>query len=179
MKSLIVYSSRANSAKPLAQAVYETLPGHKDIYAVADAPDANDYDFIAVGFCLQGGKPDPIISEYLSKLSCLKRLFLFATDCTATELDHKIAMDHAKSLVPNAEAIDTPQDRKQISIKVLDKIKAKLSSQIRLTDPYDAADHYDDIDIDQIKHAVNMFYQYHSKRNKESLACLRHYFILL
>ncbi len=44
MKSLIVYSSQSGNTQKLARAVYESLTGPKEMYAVAEAPDPADYD---------------------------------------------------------------------------------------------------------------------------------------
>ena len=44
MKSLIVYSSQSGNTKKLAQAVYESLTGEKEMVAVAEAPDPAGYD---------------------------------------------------------------------------------------------------------------------------------------
>ena len=44
MKSLIVYSSQSGNTQKLAQAVYDSLTGPKEMYAVGEAPDPADYD---------------------------------------------------------------------------------------------------------------------------------------
>ena len=78
MKSLIVYSSQSGNTKKLAQAVYESLTGEKEMVAVAEAPDPAGYDLVALGFWLQAGKPDPKSAEYIGRVG-KKSLFLFAT----------------------------------------------------------------------------------------------------
>ena len=68
MKSLVVYSTQTGNTKALAYAVYESLPDDKEISFVGDAPDPGEYDFVAVGFWLMAGKPDPKAAEYLEKI---------------------------------------------------------------------------------------------------------------
>jgi len=107
MKSLIVYSSQSGNTKKLAQAVYESLTGSKEMYAVTEAPDPAGYDLVALGFWLQAGKPDPKSAEYIGKVG-KKPLFLFATHGAAAGSDHALkAMDHAKSLAPEADILGT------------------------------------------------------------------------
>ena len=67
MKSLVVYSSQSGNTKKLAEAVFEALPEGKEITPVDGAPDPKGYDFVAVGFWLKGGDPDPKSLEYLKK----------------------------------------------------------------------------------------------------------------
>ena len=107
MKSLIVYSSQSGNTKKLAQAVYESLTGSKEMYAVTEAPDPAGYDLVALGFWLQAGKPDPKSVEYIGKVG-KKPLFLFATHGAVAGSDHALkAMDHAKSLAPEADILGT------------------------------------------------------------------------
>ena len=102
MKSLIVYSSQSGNTQKLAQAVYETLTGEKEMYTVSEAPDPAGYDFVALGFWLKTGKPDPKSTEYIGKIG-KKPLFLFATHGAAAGSDHALkAMNHARSLAPGS-----------------------------------------------------------------------------
>ncbi len=87
MKSLVVYSSQTGNTRKLAEAVFEMLSGDKALYPVDEAPDPSGYGFIAVGFWLMGGKPDPKSSEYLGKVG-EKPLFLFATHGAGAGSDH-------------------------------------------------------------------------------------------
>ena len=52
MNSLIVYSSNTGNTKKLAQAVYDSLTGSKELYPITEAPDPAGYDFVALGFWL-------------------------------------------------------------------------------------------------------------------------------
>jgi flavodoxin len=67
MKSLVVYSSQSGHTKKLAEVAYDALPDGKEITPVDEAPDPAGYDFVAVGFWLKGGSPDPKSVEYLKK----------------------------------------------------------------------------------------------------------------
>ena len=59
-KSMVVYSSRSGDTKKVAEAIFDILPGKKEIYTVQEAPPAEKYDFIAMGFGVEKGRPDPV-----------------------------------------------------------------------------------------------------------------------
>jgi flavodoxin I len=121
MKALVVYSSRSSNTKKLAQARYKSLTGSKEMYAVTEAPDPAGYDFIVLGFWLQGGKPDPKSEAYIGRVG-KKSLFLLATLGAAPGSDHALkAMKHAKSLAPEAHILETYSCQGEVNLKVLEK----------------------------------------------------------
>ncbi len=152
MKSLVVYSSQTGNTKKLAEAVYGYLKGEKDIYPIADAPEPDGYDLVAVGFWLQAGKPDPKTADYLPKIGRGKRLFLFATHGAAAGSAHaKNAMDHAKGLAPDADLAGIFSCPGEVNPKVLEKVKAKSQTPVWLDDAPNAIGHPDAVDIEKLK----------------------------
>ena len=155
MKSLIVYSSQSGNTKKLAQAVYESLTGPKEMYAVTEAPDPADYDFVALGFWLQAGKPDPKSAEFIGKVG-KKPLFLFATHGAAAGSDHAIsAMDAAKSLASEADIVGTYSCQGEVNPKVLEKAKSKPEPPVWIADAPNAVGHPDGPDIEVLKHQIS------------------------
>ena len=63
MKSLVVYSTKTDNTKKLAYTIYDSLPGEKEISFVGDAPDPNDYDFVAVNIEFFGIKQGIALSR--------------------------------------------------------------------------------------------------------------------
>src|SRR5665648_121178 len=103
MKKLVVYSSKSGNTKKLAEAVYEYLGGDKEIAAVADAPDPAGYNFVAVGFWLKAGQPDPDSQAYLAKLKEGQEVYLFATHGAAAGSAHvENGMKKARDLAAKA-----------------------------------------------------------------------------
>ena len=159
MKSLIVYSSQSGNTKKLAQAIYESLPGTKEMVAVAQAPDPAGYDAVALGFWLQAGKPDPKSTQYLARVG-KKPLFLFATHGAAAGSDHaRNAMDHARSLAPDADVIGTYSCQGEVNPKVLDKARSKPEPPVWLADAPDACGHPDEADIEALKHQIAQLWE--------------------
>lgn len=156
MKSLIVYSSQSGNTKKLADVVYENAAGDKEIFPVSDAPDPDDYDFIAVGFWLQAGKPDPKTLEYLPKIGDGKKLFLFATHGAASDSDHaQHALNVAKELTSAAALVGTFSCQGEVNPKVLEKVKSKPQPPVWLTDAPEATGHPDDQDVENLKRVLS------------------------
>jgi flavodoxin len=155
MKSLIVYSSQSGNTKKLADAVFESIAGQKEIYPVAEAPDPIDYDLIAVGFWLQAGKPDPKTMEYLPKIGNGKKLFLFATHGAMSDSAHaNNALNIAKGLAPGAEIVRTFSCQGEVNPKVLEKVREKPQQPVWFQDAPYAKGHPDERDIEKLKRIV-------------------------
>jgi len=152
MKSLIVYSSQTGNTRKLAEVVSETLEGEKEIFPVSEAPDPQGYDYIAVGFWLQAGKPDPKSAEYIAKVGSGKKLFLFATHGAASDSDHaNNAMRFARELAPGAEIVGTFNCQGAVNPKVLEKVKAKPQPPPWLADAPSAEGHPDGQDMENLR----------------------------
>ena len=155
MRVLVVYSSQTGNTRKLAEAVFETLGGDKELYPVQEAPDPAGYDFIAVGFWLQAGKPDPKSAEYIGKIG-KKSLFLFATHGAAAGSDHAIsAMNAATALASEADIIGTYSCQGEVNPKVLEKAKTKPEPPVWIADAPDAAGHPDEADIEVLKYQIS------------------------
>ena len=50
MKTLVLWSSRTGNTKAVAQAIYDALPGDKDMIEEGREKDTAGYDLIFVGF---------------------------------------------------------------------------------------------------------------------------------
>lgn len=68
MKSLVVYSSRTGNTRKVANAVFDSLPGDRDIFPVEQAPPATGYDFVAIGFWVDKGRPDDKAASYMQTI---------------------------------------------------------------------------------------------------------------
>jgi flavodoxin len=154
MKSLVVYSSQSGNTRKLAEAVFDALPGEKALYPVDEAPDPSDYGFIAVGFWLMGGKPDPKSSEYLGKIG-KNQLFIFATHGAGAGSDHAIhGMELAKSLAPDSDIRGTYSCQGEVNQKVIEKASKKPEPPVWLADASDADGHPNDADIEALKYQI-------------------------
>jgi len=155
MRSLITYSSQTGNTLKLARTIYDNLEGEKDIFPIDEAPDSSGYDFVAVGFWLMAGKPDPKAMEYLSKCTRSSRLFLFATHGAAKGSDHvKNAVDHAVSLTNGADITGMFTCQGEVNPKVLEKVKQKPEPPVWIGDADGAVGHPDEDDLSALKQVI-------------------------
>jgi flavodoxin len=151
MKTLVVYSSQSGNTRKLADAVFELIDAKKEIYPVTEAPDPSGYDSVAVGFWLKAGKPDPLSSEFLSKIKT-QQLFLFATHGAAAGSTHaEGAMSHARSLVPEATVRGTFNCQGEVNPEVLERASQKPEPPVWLEDAPSAAGHPNRDDMQELK----------------------------
>ncbi len=119
MKNLVVYSSKTGNTKKLAEAIYGHIPGEKEIKPVSEAPDPEGYTFIAAGFRIENGEPDPAIQEYLKRILDDCQVFLFATHASERGSEVvKNAMKKARDLAKRARIVgefdclgEVPEDK--------------------------------------------------------------------
>ena len=78
MRFLLVYSSRTGNTRKVAEAVFEALPEPKEFYPVEEAPRADEYDFVLLGFWVDKGNADEKAANYLEGIKN-KKIFLFGT----------------------------------------------------------------------------------------------------
>ena len=87
MKTLIVYSSLTGNTKMVAEAMFAAAPAGAEIYSVGDAPAAEGYDLVAVGFWVDRGSADKNAAKYLLALRNQK-VALFGTLGAYPDSDH-------------------------------------------------------------------------------------------
>ncbi len=58
MKTLVGYISETGNTKKIAQAIYDEIPGEKDMMPICDVPDSSVYDLIFLGFPVHQSGPD-------------------------------------------------------------------------------------------------------------------------
>lgn len=151
MKTLIVYSSQTGNTRKLAEVVSVCLPGEKQMASVEDAPRPEDFDFVAVGFWLQAGKPDPKAAAYLQAIGHAP-LFLFATHGAAADSAHaQNAMAFPKTLAPEADVLGTFNCLGEVNPNVLEKIPNKDPQPPWIEDAGEAVGHPDTEDQDKLR----------------------------
>ena len=107
MKSLVVYSSRTGNTKKVAEAVYKALPDPKEIKRVEEAPPADGYDFIAMGFWIDRGTADDGAIKYMAEMKG-KKVGLFGTLGAYPDSDHaKDCINNVKNLMKENDILGT------------------------------------------------------------------------
>jgi flavodoxin len=156
MKALVAYSSKSGNTKKLAEALYGALQFEKDLIPISDNPDPAGYDFVAVGFWLQAGQPDPASQEFLSKICGKREVFLFATHAAARNSDHvKNAMIKAKKLAAPARICAVYSCPGEVGKEILEKVAQKDPQPVWLADAPAAKGHPNEEDIRELLHLFN------------------------
>jgi flavodoxin len=151
MKSLVVYSSKSGNTRKLAEAVYEYLGGDKEIAPVAEAPDPDGYSFVAVGFWLMAGQPDPESQAFLARLKEGQDVYLFATHGAAVGSAHaENAMKKAREIAARAHVRAIFSCPGEVDPKVLEKAAQKSPQPPWLADAPAAKGHPDAHDLKMV-----------------------------
>ena len=154
MNALVLFSSKTGNTRKLAETVFDNLPGEKSMLPVDAAPDLSAYDLVAVGFWLQGGKPDPKTAAVLPKVAD-RKLFLFATHGAAADSEHAAnAMAQAKSLAPHAQVVGTFSCPGEVDPAFLVKVRAKDPQPPWVKDAPSAVGHPNRADLDRLAQRV-------------------------
>lgn len=75
---LVVYSSLSGNTKSVGEAIYQVLPEGSEIYAVENAPSAEGYEKVAIGYWVDKGTADAKATEYLKNTQNAE-VFVYAT----------------------------------------------------------------------------------------------------
>lgn len=154
MKSLVVYSSKSGNTKKLAEAVCAQLPGEKFLEPIEESADSQGYDLVVVGFWLQGGKPDPIASNYLATLD-QTTLFLLATHGATADSEHaRKGMLAARELASSSRILGTFSCQGEVKPAFLAKAQSMTPPPPWIQDAAAAKGHPDNMDIDNALTAV-------------------------
>lgn len=152
MKILITYSSQSGNTKKLAETAFEHLEGDKEIVSIDNAPSADQYNLVVLGFWFQAGKPDPKSAKYLEACGSNANLFLMATHGAAKGSDHaKAGMAAAVELTNGSKIMGTFSCQGQVNPKVLEKVRQKEHPPVWIDDTDEAVGHPDEDDIRDLK----------------------------
>ncbi len=156
MRNLVVYSSKTGNTRKLAEAIYEYLPAEKEIYPINEAPDPEDYTFVAVGFRIENGKPDKATQEYLKKFIDEKELFIFATHASKPESEMvKTAMNKAKELAKRARIVGVFDCQGEVPEEVLEEARKQQPVPEWVKDAEKAKGHPNKQDKDRLIRLLN------------------------
>ena len=79
MSTLVAYVSQTGNTRKVADAIFEAIPGDKDIKEAADLESLEGYDLVFFGFPIIAFGPNPDAREFLEKNAAGIKLALFVT----------------------------------------------------------------------------------------------------
>lgn len=86
-KWLMAYSSNTGNTKRVAEAMFAALPEGSLLKSVKEAPSADDFDVVAVGYWVTRGGPDPLTQAFLPTIRN-KEVVLFQTLGAEPDSEH-------------------------------------------------------------------------------------------
>ncbi len=105
MKYMVVYSSKTGNTKMIAKAINKALPEESEVFSVQNAPEPNDYDFIAIGGWVDKGMPDAAMQNYMNKIKN-KNVGIFMTLGAYPDSQHaKDSMQKARQLLKDNDIL--------------------------------------------------------------------------
>ncbi len=79
MKVLVTYRSVTGNTKKIAEAIYEEIEAEKDIKSFREVESLDDYDFVFVGYPVEGWGPSKVSKRWLQERVNGKKIGLFCT----------------------------------------------------------------------------------------------------
>jgi flavodoxin len=121
MKTLVAYFSRTGNTKLIAEAIFGSLAGAKDLRSIDDAADIEPYDLVFVGFPVHSHSVPYKVEAFLKAVPAGKKIALF---CTHGALPgHRLsreALEHAVVLAAKARILGTFSVRGKLSPSALE-----------------------------------------------------------
>jgi len=77
MKTAVIYSSKTGNTRKIAEAIRQGMPPGAELYAVENAPPADAFDLIVMGFWVDKGRPDPESADYMKTVKKKKVITFF------------------------------------------------------------------------------------------------------
>lgn len=79
MKTLVAYFSQTGNTRQVAEAIYEVIPGDKELVSIGELEDLEGYDLIFYGYPIQAMNPAKDAADFLGRKGAGKKIALFIT----------------------------------------------------------------------------------------------------
>lgn len=121
MKNLVVYFSHTGNTKKIAEAVYETLEGDKEIRKIDESSDLSEYDLVFVGFPVHSHSVPLKVETFLKNIPEGTKIALFSThgSLTGSHLSQE-ALEYAIVLSSKAKVLGSFSCRGEVSPQALE-----------------------------------------------------------
>jgi flavodoxin len=86
MKVLVAYLSQTGKTKKVADAIYDVIPGAKELKELKDVQDIEVYDLTFIGYPILQYGPPPDAAAFLEKKAAGKNIAIFMTHSASEDL---------------------------------------------------------------------------------------------
>ena len=151
-RTLVTYFTRTGNTKLIAEAIYEALPGEKEIRPMAEAGDLSPFGLIFAGFPVQSHSVPFRAEIFLKSIPAGKKVALFSTHGAATGSRlSKEALEHASVLISAARLLGTFSCRGKVSMQALEVLMRSPEHEAWADMAASAATHPDADDIEEAR----------------------------
>ncbi len=117
MNTLVTCVSQTGNTRKVADAIFEAVPGDKDMKEVADLESLEGYDLVFIGF----PGPNPVAKEFLEKNAAGKRLAIFITHGALEDSeDVPTWLDKCREAAAGADIVATFNCQGEVAQAVID-----------------------------------------------------------
>jgi flavodoxin len=121
LKTLVTYFSITGNTKKVAEAIYETLEGEKEIKAIDESPEIENFNLVFIGFPVHSHSVPYKVEPFLKNITHGKKIAFFTThgSLTGSHLSRE-ALEHAVVLATKAKILGSFSCRGSVSPEALD-----------------------------------------------------------
>ncbi len=132
MKTLVTYVSTTGNTRKVAEAIFEVLPGDKQIKELDDTVSLENFDLVFFGFPVIAFGPNPQAKEYLEKNAAGLRLALFVTHAAPEDsVELQEWLDNCRGAATGAEVAGFFNCQGQLDPAVAEMLRKSDNEQLR------------------------------------------------
>jgi len=121
LKTLVIYFSLTGNTQKIAEAIFETLGGDKEIKTIEEGAGLDEYGLLFIGFPVHSHSVPFKVETFLKSIPQGKKIALFSThgSFTGSRLARE-ALEHATVLAAKAKVLGTFSCRGKIAHQALE-----------------------------------------------------------
>ncbi len=154
MKTLVTYISQTGNTKKVAEAIYDAIPGEKDLKELKDVNSLDDYGFTFIGFPVNNAGPVMPAKKFVKKMAEGKKIALFSTH--ASPPGHETlekTTKNCKKIAANSELVGFYECQGELSEEVANMLLKMPNPEIQEFGKLrpDTIGHPDDTDLENAR----------------------------
>jgi len=152
LKTLVTYFSLTGNTKIIAEAVYETLEGDKEIKIIEESPELDEYNLVFIGFPVHSHSIPYKVEVFLKNVPQGKKIALFSThgSLSGSHLSRE-ALEYAGVLVSKTKMLGSFSCRGKVSPQALEVLMKSPEHVAWAEMAPSARNHPDQFDIEDAR----------------------------
>jgi flavodoxin len=132
MKTLVASVSQTGNTKKIADAIFEEIPGDKEMKLLSELDNLDGYDVVFFGFPIIAFGPHPDARDFLQKNAAGKQIALFVTH-GALEDQEEVAdwLEKCRAAAEGAELVGTFDCQGEVSDQIIEYLLKSDDEKMR------------------------------------------------